>query len=299
MKINQKPKLFVDMDGVLAEWKPLVIPLQIPKEKIQQILDDTLYTANYFKNLHPYKNVVAAIKDIIKENRVDVYILSCYLPKDIRYPDSNPLDDKNKWLDQHFGNLIPEDHRIFVLDGEPKVENIPFDLTSNDYLLDDYTKNLNTWIQHNSDAKGIKLINPYNDTERSWKGPRITCTDSSKKIKDKLLNIIFQKEHDLQIMLYDLYKANWKLEHHFNDSKSIIAYYNDLNSGKYDDWEPSYDEWLDLNGYNGECFSSFSYFLTHEYLDIDFIQYLTSYISPSIFEEYLEVIQDKTEYEYE
>lgn len=297
--IKNKPKLFVDMDGVLAEWKPLTIPIQLPKEKIQKILNDTLYSNGYYRNLHPYKNVVDAIKELIKENKIDVYILSCYLPVHEDYPDSNPLLDKNKWLNQQFGDLIPNNHRIFVLDGEPKVENIPFSLTTNDYLLDDYTKNLNTWIEHSSGAKGIKLLNPYNDTGKTWNGPRITCTDSANKIKERIYQIVFQKEHDLQKMLYDLYKANWKLEHQFNDSKSIIAYYNDLNSDKYDTWEPSYDEWLELNGYNGEHFSSFSEFLKREYLDVELIETLTNYVSPDIFQEYLEIINETNQYEYE
>ena len=242
---KKKPKLFVDMDGVLAEWKPITIPVQFPSDKITKVINDTLYADNYYKNLHPYKNVVEAIKTLINDNKMDVYILSCYLPQLAEYPTSNPLQDKRDWLDEEFGDLIPDSHRIFVKDGEPKVENIPFDLSEEDFLLDDYTKNLKIWINDAHHPKGIKLLNPYNDTAKSWKGPRISCTDTPDQIKVKIENIIFAKEKDLISTIYNFYTEEWKTR---NDIKT---YQKDFFSEMYasPDIPITFNEWCVNNGY--------------------------------------------------
>lgn len=199
MKLQQsrKPALFVDMDGTLAEWRPINVPLQTPSYKIGDYINDVLYQKGYFKTLYPYKNMVSAIKQIIEEDCMDVYILSCVLPENEKYPNATPKDDKNKWLDEHFGERIPENHRIFVKDGEPKVDNIPFELQNGDILLDDYTHNLNSWI--NDAPKGVKLnaikvINPVNDTKKSWQGERISILDSPEEIKNKIYECCKIKE---------------------------------------------------------------------------------------------------------
>lgn len=211
-----KKKLFVDMDGVLAEWKNMTIPSQVPTERIKEYVNDVLYTENYYYNLQPYQNMVNAIKDIIKENKVDVYIMSCYLPDNEKYPNSHPLEDKNKWLDEYFGDLLPKENRIFVLDGEPKIDNLPehIKLNDNDVLLDDYNKNLTEWVERNPKLKGIKVLNGINDKHHSWNGKRVKILDESIDIKKDIYKTMDTNEvdHDkIEKCLGKIKEANYVL----------------------------------------------------------------------------------------
>lgn len=204
MKIIEarNPALFVDMDGTLAEWRPIHVPLQVPSHKIQEYINHVLYQEGYYKNLYPYRNMVEMVKQIIAEGKVDVYILSCVLPHNSKYPASSPRKDKDAWLDEQFGDLIPQDHRIYVKDGEPKKSNIPFKLQDGDVLLDDYTKNLNAWVEHTGEIslKAIKVLNPVNDTHGSWTGKRISIIDKADILKAAVYDsfAVNEKEEDME-----------------------------------------------------------------------------------------------------
>ena len=198
---KRKPILFVDMDGTLAEWRPIQIPLQVPSSKIQEYIHQNLYQKNYFNSLYPYKNMVKAIKQIIEDDKMDVYILSCFLPDHQDYPESSPLQDKKIWLKRQFGDLLNDDHCIFVPDGEPKIDHIPFPLQSGDILLDDYTHNLHAWIQgapKGIELKGIKAINPVNDTNGTFKGPRISILQSADQIQNFIYKVGDMKTMDIE-----------------------------------------------------------------------------------------------------
>lgn len=144
--IADKQRLFVDMDGTLAEFKP-VDTLEV------------LYEKDYFLNLKPNENVLGAIKQLIAKNDIDVYILSAYL-SDSHYA----LDEKNAWLDKYLPEL-PQEKRLFVPCGTDKSIVVPGHIKHDDYLLDDYTKNLSEW---EPPARGIKLINGINHTNGTW-----------------------------------------------------------------------------------------------------------------------------------
>ena len=167
-----RPRLFVDMDGTLAEWRNIKICIEhieecYRQEEIDKKLDKILYTPNYFRSLKPQMRVVEAVKKIIKDGEIDVYVLSCVLP------DKNgisPLKQKNEWLD----DILPEidkEHRIFVPNGENKNNYIPDGLRPTDALLDDYTKNLNNFAKV---AKAIKLENNINGRHGTWIGNRVS-----------------------------------------------------------------------------------------------------------------------------
>ena len=67
MNIENKKRLFVDLDGTLAVFKP-VDTLEV------------LYEKNYFLNLQPQQTVVDAIKYIMKKHpEIEVNILSAVL----------------------------------------------------------------------------------------------------------------------------------------------------------------------------------------------------------------------------
>ena len=146
--MSNKIRLFVDMDGTLATFTPV--------SKME-----TLYEEGYFKKLSPISNMVNAIKNIVNSKDIDVYILSACLDSPFA------KKEKNEWLDEYLP-MISKDHRIFCEYGKEKTTFISNHVDS-DVLLDDYTKNLNEW-----NGVGIKILNGINDTNRSWKGERIS-----------------------------------------------------------------------------------------------------------------------------
>lgn len=153
----EKQRLFVDMDGTLAVFKP-----------VDEL--ETLYEEGYFKRLAPQRNVVEAVRKIIMEHpEIEVNILSAYLT-DSEYA----LKEKNEWLDRYLPE-IDQDHRIFVACGADKKEGIRDGIRKTDFLLDDYTKNLNEW---QPPARGIKLLNGINHTRGSWAFDRFTTKEN-------------------------------------------------------------------------------------------------------------------------
>ena len=171
--ITDKQRLFVDMDGTLAEFKP-VDTLEV------------LYEKDYFLNLKPNENVLGAIKQLIAKNDIDVYILSAYL-SDSHYA----LDEKNAWLDKYLPEL-PQEKRLFVPCGTDKSIVVPGHIKHDDYLLDDYTKNLSEW---EPPAKGIKLINGINHTNGTWQGDKIQFTHSPEEISSMISSVMKGEEH--------------------------------------------------------------------------------------------------------
>lgn len=164
-----KQRLFVDMDGTLAVFK-----------EVDTL--ETLYQKGYFASLEPHENVVSAIKDIIKNcPDIEVNILSAYLT-DSHYA----LAEKNEWLDR-FLPEIPKENRVFLPCGEDKKSAIEGGVRPDDFLLDDYTKNLNEW---QPPARGIKLVNAINDTRKSWAFDRVFFNKDPKGIAKNIVDIM-------------------------------------------------------------------------------------------------------------
>lgn len=166
--ITDKQRLFVDMDGTLAEFKTVDTL-------------ETLYEKDYFINLNPNENVLGAIKQLIAENDFDVYILSAYLT-DSRYA----LEEKNAWLDKYLPEL-PQEKRLFVPCGTDKSVAVPGLIRPDDYLLDDYTKNLSEW---EPPARGIKLINGINHTNGTWQGDKIQFTHAPEELSSMISDVM-------------------------------------------------------------------------------------------------------------
>lgn len=166
--ITDKQRLFVDMDGTLAEFKTVDTL-------------ETLYEKDYFINLKPNENVLGAIKQLIAENDFDVYILSAYLT-DSRYA----LEEKNAWLDKYLPEL-PQEKRLFVPCGTDKSVAVPGLIRPDDYLLDDYTKNLSEW---EPPARGIKLINGINHTNGTWQGDKIQFTHAPEELSSMISDVM-------------------------------------------------------------------------------------------------------------
>lgn len=199
IKSDSKPRLFVDMDGTLAEWRNIHFDFENPEdiclETLLKKLDEVLYLPGYFRTLKPYENVLQAIRDIIDDGEIDVYILSCYkAPKN----GVNPMLEKNNWLD-HYLPEIDDNHRIFVPDGHNKTVYIPGGLKENDYLLDDYTKNLLDFEtsldvnELNYQGKAIKLLNNVNESKGTWQGSKVSYESKPSELARDISNIVLSR----------------------------------------------------------------------------------------------------------
>lgn len=168
----ERLRLFVDMDGTLAVFKPVDTL-------------ETLYEEGYFANLEPQQSVLDAVKQIVKNNPyIDVMVCSAYLT-DSEYA----LKEKNEWLDRYLPEIPPE-RRVFLPCGVSKAEYIKDmfgRLNEKDFLLDDYTINLNDW---EPPAKGIKLLNGINHTRGTWQSNRISSDRSSESIADAIESVV-------------------------------------------------------------------------------------------------------------
>ena len=171
------PRLFVDMDGTLAVFKP-INTLEV------------LYEKGYFENLEPIPNTVQAVKKIIQDHpELEVHILSAYLT------DSNyALEEKNRWLDKYLPQL-PKERRIFCPCGVDKKTYIPNGVHNTDYLLDDYTKNLMQW---QPPAKGIKLLNGINHTKGTWEHDRLWYKKDADILVKNIVDVVQGK-----VQIYD------------------------------------------------------------------------------------------------
>lgn len=163
-----KKRLFVDMDGTLAVF-------HLDKLK-------TLLNKGYFENLEPIDTVVQAVKTIKhKHPELEVNVLSAVL-SDSKYA----LNEKNIWLDKYLPE-IKQENRIFPPCGTDKKEYVPGGVSKNDFLLDDYTKNLLEW---NHKGTGIKLLNGINHTRETWKYDRIRFNKMPSDIANNILEVM-------------------------------------------------------------------------------------------------------------
>ena len=170
-KGGNKGRLFVDMDGTLAEWQS---PVASSEEQLYRILK----SRGYFRNLRPHTNVVEAVRKLCLKTDIPVFIASCYIPG------CPALQDKKEWLDEYLPEL-PVRNRIFIPCGSKKEEHVPGGIRENDVLLDDYTKNLKEWS-----GIGVKLINPVNHSHGSWKGCSVGYKASVEEITEALIKIL-------------------------------------------------------------------------------------------------------------
>ena len=147
-------RLYIDMDGTLCRFYEQAFCVEKCREP------------GFFLRLRPYENLVKAL-EIIRNSELDtkenfcVYILSAVYDAEARV-------DKQKWLGRIMGDDIPA---FFVGVDTNKAEFVGslFEntgLTENDYLLDDYSKNLVEWS--NAGGTAIKFRNEVNG--RGWNG---------------------------------------------------------------------------------------------------------------------------------
>lgn len=198
--MDEKQRLFVDMDGTLAVFR-----------KVDEL--ETLYEKGYFLNLAPQKNVLAAVRELIVNHpEIEVNILSAYLT-DSQYA----LQEKNEWLDK-FLPEIKRDHRVFVPCGTDKKEGIRGGVRGNDFLLDDYTKNLKEW---QPPARGIKLLNGINHSRGTWPFDRLRHDRDALSLSTAILSIMRDENQ-----IFD------EKDHHGDHGKQIEKHGEERDSEK-------------------------------------------------------------------
>lgn len=148
-----RTRLFLDLDDTLANFS-----------EVDNIVNRFRTEPNLFEELKPLKGL-ENINNLINNKSIDVFIISASL---------NAISDyyKSKWIDKNLTN-INKNNIVFCRLGENKAEVITKKLNTQlsdyDYLLDDYTKNLEEWT-----AFGGRGIKKYNDQPHSipkrWQG---------------------------------------------------------------------------------------------------------------------------------
>lgn len=170
-KKSLKKRVFIDMDGVLCEYRP--------EAKITDMM-----SSGYFASLAPRSEMVESVKGLIKLDQFDVYVLSAVISECAE----QSKREKMKWLDKYIPE-IDAYHRIFTICGTSKSEAIK-DLSSNDILLDDHSPNLNEWIE--AGGKAIKILNEYNGLNGTFvTGPRLKIKSTS-MLRHALLDVSSQ-----------------------------------------------------------------------------------------------------------
>lgn len=180
-------KVYVDMDGTLAEWRT---DLRSEEE---------LFEKGYFLNLRDNPGIVEAVKGLLENRNCEVYILSHYLEESL-YAKA----EKEEWLRRYLPELGNE-NIVFVPYGREKALYAGSEgaLTKDDILLDDYSKNLFEW--ENAGGRGIKFMNGVNGTKGTWKGDSVSVnsTDIAKdlfcKVMEKPENELFRIMNDTDI----------------------------------------------------------------------------------------------------
>lgn len=172
------------MDGTIFEWRNFTLPIKGHEDtkNFGDRLLDVLYMPGYYYSLQPYWAVIGAIKELIRRDEIDLYIMSCAL-KDRGV--SSPVSEKNLSLDKYLKE-INESHRIFVPDGEDKTLYVPGGIRRTDTLVDDYTKNLNDW---QNKGIGVKMLNDVNASNGKWTGRQVRYDSNEKDMADAITEI--------------------------------------------------------------------------------------------------------------
>ena len=165
-------RLFVDMDGTLTVFNPNATENQIMGEH------------GYYAHLDPHPGLVNAIYDLVARNLTEVFILSAVTNEVAK-------NQKNYWLNCYLP-LIDDKHRLFIPYGTDK--NAFLNPNENDFLLDDFSKNLHSWK-----GVGIKCRNCVNGTKGTWKSFSIDANDDEETLLNNLLLIMASDEKKLLV----------------------------------------------------------------------------------------------------
>ncbi len=140
-------RLFIDMDGTLARFYD------------QAKCVEKMMEPGFFLNLQPYEATVNAVKLLCARDDLRLFVLSTVDGDAAR-------NDKRIWIAEKIGPELP---CLFCASGQSKADYVRDSfggLTEDDYLLDDYSRNLVEW--ESAGGRGIKFVNELNC--RGWNG---------------------------------------------------------------------------------------------------------------------------------
>lgn len=180
-----KKRLFLDMDGTLARF-----------HDADKLFVEAMWTQGFYTGLKPFENLVDGVRLFIREHpEVDVYLLSAVLDTEPPFVES----EKNEWLDRYLPE-IKRENRIFTRAGDNKADYIG-QIGPNDWLLDDYNKNLREFEE--AGAHAIKFRNDVNHRGKGayggeigplWGGQMISYDSSPELIAYNLSLMICQEK---------------------------------------------------------------------------------------------------------
>lgn len=172
-------KIFIDMDGVLAEYRENCTELELMQK-------------GYFSSLKPEQNMLDALEMLV-ENSAElgfkVCVLSKVYPSMFRYS----VSEKYEWRDTYMPYLY--DSEFMLVDGESqeKAEAVELMLGSqineDCFLIDDYNHNLIDWAH--SGGRAVKFLNGINDKRKSFVGNRVSYDMSAQEIYNEIIKIVF------------------------------------------------------------------------------------------------------------
>lgn len=129
------------------------------------------------------------------------------------------VGDKESWMTEA-GKAETETMLKTIYNGvhiTDKSVAVPGLIRPDDYLLDDYTKNLSEW---EPPARGIKLINGINHTNGTWQGDKIQFTHAPEELSSMISDVMKGWTHFYEDRIV-------------TDSVTMHSTKND-NSGEYD-----------------------------------------------------------------
>lgn len=172
-------KIFIDMDGVLAEYRENCTELELMQK-------------GYFSSLAPERNMLGALEMLVDNAEnfgYSICVLSKVYPSIFRYS----ISEKYEWKDEFMPYLY--DSEFLLVDGEKeekaeaieKMQNTKIDKDC--ILIDDYNHNLTNWQQNGGTA--VKFINEINDKKKSFVGNRISYDMTALEIFNEIIKIVF------------------------------------------------------------------------------------------------------------
>lgn len=177
--MTDKIRIFVDMDGTIARFHD------------ENLYLERMFEKGFFRDLKPFENAVSAIKELVKDNTSEIFILSATV-------NSCSLEEKQEWIDRYLPE-IDKEHRIFTSLNVPKSEAIGHRLTDKDILIDDYNKNLLEWQKAGgTSVKAKNNINHKGLHGELWKGDLIDITDTAESIVERMTKIIVSREKGIE-----------------------------------------------------------------------------------------------------
>lgn len=160
------------MDGTLSRFHDEALYLE------------RMWEEDFFQNLKPFEQIVNAVNELSKRSDVEVFVLSAAIEGEPPYCQAQ----KHNWIDKYLPNIDSE-HRIFTKVGTDKTKYILNGISKDDFLCDDYNKNLDEWKQ--SGGTSIKCKNNINHrglVDPLWTGPIIENDNPPNHITDKFLS---------------------------------------------------------------------------------------------------------------